>query len=325
MKKISLHILETPQEMAAAEELQRRVWPGTDRDAVPHHMLLAAAQNGGLVVGAVEAETPDETPDQPESDELEFLDRSTPPLQAELVGFVFGFLGMYTTEAGPRLKHCSHMLGVLPGYRDRGVGFLLKRAQWQMVRHQGLDLVTWTYDPLLSVNAHLNIARLGAVCNTYIPDAYGDMTDALNSGLPTDRFEVDWWVNSKRVLGRMSKRPRAPLDLAHYLAAGVPIINPTRIEADALPRPVGLPDIASLVGQSLLLVEIPADFLALKATDRQLAVEWRLHTRSLFEELFKNGYLVTDSVYLPGTNPRSFYVMTYGEAEIMGINKSNQQ
>jgi predicted GNAT superfamily acetyltransferase len=324
MKKISLHILETPQEMAAAEQLQRRIWPGTDRDAVPHHMLLAAAHNGGLVVGAIEAEALDGAPEQPESDELEFLDRSNPPLHAELVGFVFGFLGMYTAQDGSRLKHCSHMLGVLPGYRERGVGFLLKRAQWQMVRHQGLDLITWTYDPLLSVNAHLNIARLGAVCNTYIPDAYGDMSDELNMGLPTDRFQVDWWVNSRRVLGRMSKRPRPALDLAHYLAAGIPIINPTRVAADALPRPVGAADVASLVGQSLLLVEIPADFLVLKATDRELAIEWRLHTRSLFEELLHNGYLVTDAVYLPGTNPRSFYVMTYGEAEIMGINKTEQ-
>ena len=106
-----------------------------------------------------------------------------------------------------------------------------------MVRHQGIDRITWTYDPLLSRNAHLNIARLGAVCNSYIRDAYGEMRDELNQGVPSDRFQVDWWVNSKRVLRRMSKRPRPPLDLAHYLAAGIPIINPTRIGSDDLPRP----------------------------------------------------------------------------------------
>jgi predicted GNAT superfamily acetyltransferase len=78
------------------------------------------------------------------------------------------------------------------------------------------------------------------------------------------------------------------------------------------------------MGNSLLLVEIPADFLALKAADRELAIAWRLHTRNLFEELFQSGYLVTDTVYLSGTHPRSFYVMTYGEAEIMGIKKTNQ-
>jgi predicted GNAT superfamily acetyltransferase len=316
MKKISLHILETPQEMSAAEELQRQIWPGTDRDAVPHHMLMAAAHNGGLVIGAVEIESPGEAPEQPKTDTLEFLDRANPPRQAELVGFVFGFLGMTTSETGMRLKHCSHMLGVLPAYRDRGIGFLLKRAQWQMVHHQGLELITWTYDPLLSVNAHLNITRLGAVCNTYIPDAYGDMSDELNKGLPSDRFQVDWWVSSKRVLRRMSKSPRPPLDLAHYLAAGIPIINPTRIRGNELPYPAELNEIAPFAGHSLLLVEFPADFLKLKAADRELAIAWRLHTRSLFEELFQSGYLVTDAVYLPGTHPRSFYVMTYGESTL---------
>lgn len=316
MKKLTLHILETPQEMVAIEEIQHQIWPGTDRDIVPDHMLLAAVHNGGLVIGAIEIETEGEVAGQPATDELEFLDRSNPPKRAELVGFVFGFPGIYTTPDGPRLKHCSHMLGVLPAYRDQGLGFKLKRAQWQMVRHQGIDRITWTYDPLLSRNAHLNIALLGTVCNSYIRDAYGEMRDEMNLGVPSDRFEVDWWVNSKRVLGRMGKRPRPQLDLAHYLAAGIPIINPTRMGADDLPRPGDPSDTVGLSGQALLLVEIPADFPKLKTADSELAIAWRLHTRSLFEELFQNGYLVTDAVYLPGTNPRSFYVMTNGESTL---------
>ena len=324
MKKLTLHILETPQEMLAIEEIQRQLWAGTDRDIVPDHMLLAVAHNGGLVIGAIEIEARGEAIEQPAPDEIEFLDRSNPPEQAELVGFVFGFPGIYTTPDGPRLKHCSHMLGVLPEYRDQGLGFQLKRAQWQMVRHQGIDRITWTYDPLLSRNAHLNIARLGTVCNGYIRDAYGEMRDEMNQGLPSDRFQVDWWVNSRRVLRRMSKRPHAQLDLAHYLAAGIPIINPTRIGADDLPRPAGPDEIVPFAGQSMLLVEIPADFMKLKATDRELAIAWRLHTRSLFEELFQSGYLATDAVYLSGTHPRSFYVMTFGEADIMGINKTHR-
>lgn len=322
MKKLTLHILETPPEMLAIEEIQRQVWPGTDRDIVPDHLLLAAVHNGGLVIGAIEIETPDEAVAQPAPDELDFLDRNNPPQHAELVGFVFGFPGLYTTPDGPRIKHCSHMLGVLPAYRDQGLGFQLKRAQWQMVRYQGVDRITWTYDPLLSLNAHLNIARLGTVCNTYFRDAYGEMRDEMNRGVPSDRFQVDWWVNSRRVLRRMSKRPPAPLDLAHYLAAGTPIINPSRAASDGLPHPPKQDEITPFTGHSLLLVEIPADFPALKAADRELAIAWRLHTRSLFVELFQSGYLVTDSVYLPGAQPRSFYVMTYGEAEIMGVNKT---
>ena len=324
MKKLTLHILETPQEMLAIEELQHMLWPGTDRDIVPDHMLMAAVHNGGLVIGAVEIDAEDESTEEPATDGLEFLNSINPPSHAELVGFVFSFPGIYDTPDGPRLKQCSHLLGVLPAYRDRGLGFKLKRAQWQMVRHQGIDRITWTYDPLLSRNAHLNIARLGTVCSSYIRDAYGEMRDELNIGVPSDRFQVDWWVNSRRVLRRMGRRPPQPLDLAHYLAAGIPIINPTRIDAKNLPRPASASDVTELTGQSLLLVEIPADFLALKAVDRELAIAWRLHSRELFEMLFQNGYLATDAVYLPGTNPRSFYVMTNGDAEIMGVTKSKE-
>jgi predicted GNAT superfamily acetyltransferase len=83
-----------------------------------------------------------------------------------------------------RARRFSH-IGIDPDQRDAGIGFALKRAQWQMVRHQGLDHITWTYDPLLSRNAYLNIAKLGAVCNTYRRSEYGDMRDG---NALSDRF-----------------------------------------------------------------------------------------------------------------------------------------
>ena len=317
MSRTLLRILETPQEMSAVEELQRQVWPGDETDVVPTHMLLAVVHNGGLLIGAYHA---GETEDESGQAELE---RGEIPPQAPLVGFVFGFPGLYSTPDGPRPKHHSHMLGVRPDQRDRGTGFKLKRAQWQMVRHQGLDRITWTYDPLLSRNAHLNIARLGAVCNTYLLEEYGEMRDGLNSGLPSDRFQVDWWIRSERVNRRLSKHLRRPLDLAHYLAAETTILNPSEIGQDRWPRPpteFHLGEIKNVHAeqeeQPLVLVEIPADFLALKDASPALALEWRLHTRHLFEALFERGYLVTDFVHLPGTYARSFYVLSYGEAKV---------
>jgi predicted GNAT superfamily acetyltransferase len=215
------------------------------------------------------------------------------------------------------------MLGVHPDYRDSGVGFALKRAQWQMVRHQGIDLITWTYDPLLSRNARLNIARLGAVCSTLRRNEYGEMRDETNAGLPSDRFQVDWWVNSSRVFQRLSRKPRLELDLAHFLAAGAQIINPTHVGEDGWPEPPEA-DTQTLLpapgreaeDDSLLLVEIPADFTRLKAARPKLALPWRLHTRSLFEALFSRGYLVTDFIYLRGSAPRSFYVLSHGESTL---------
>lgn len=294
---VRVKILESPEEMAAVEELQRQVWPGSEAEIVPGHVLLTAVHNGGLVLGAF----PDEQAE-------------------ELAGFVFGFPGLYQTPDGPRPKHCSHMLGVHPQQRNQSIGFALKRAQWQMVRHQGLDRITWTYDPLLSRNAHLNITRLGAVCSTYLVNLYGNLRDGLNKGLPTDRFQVDWWVNSTRVHHRLSRKARLSLDLAHYLAAGAQVINPTQAGAGGLPRPPAVPDLAETElgpgAAPMLLVEIPADFQAVKQVSLDLALEWRLHTRELIQDLFQQGYLVTDFVHLPGSQPRSYYVFSHGESTL---------
>ncbi len=291
--RYDLRLIETPDEMAPVEALQRVVWSGSETEVVPTHLLQAVVDNGGLLIGAYEGE--------------------------KLVGFVFGFPGFYPTPDGPRSKHCSHMLAVHPEHRDQGLGFVLKRAQWQMVRHQGLDCITWTYDPLLSLNAHLNIARLGSVCNTYIREAYGEMRDGLNIGLPSDRFQVDWWVNTRRVTRRLSRKPRPPLELAQNLEAEVPLLNTAQPGEDGFPHPTGDPSELSGTPPPMLLVEIPADFPAIRANSPALALEWRLHTRVWFEELFERGYLVTDSIYEPGSTPRSFYVLSYGEAVLEGV------
>jgi len=281
-----IRVLETPAELSAVEELQHLIWPGDETEIVPVHMLRAVAHNGGFVIGAFDA--------------------------GRLVGFVFGFPGLNEASNGPRLFHASHMAGVHPNYRDAGLGFLLKRAQWQMVRQQNIDRITWTYDPLQSRNANLNIAKLGAVCNTYIPNFYGEMRDELNVEMPSDRFRVDWWVNSHRVQRRLGVNLPRKLDLAHYLSAETPYANRTRLNEFGLVTPVSssLPLPLSL----LLLLEIPADITALKFADLALAQEWSHHIRSLFLNLFAKGYLVTDFVFLPGTQPRSFYVLSNGEA-----------
>jgi predicted GNAT superfamily acetyltransferase len=249
-------------------------------------MLITAVHNGGLVVGAF--------------------------AEDQLVGFVFGFPGIEFTPDGPRPKHCSHMLGIHPDQRDSGIGFALKRAQWQMVRHQGLDHVTWTYDPLLSRNAYLNIAKLGAVCNTYRRSEYGDMRDGLNAGLPSDRFQVDWWINTRRVEHRLGKRPRHPLKLENFSKAELqPLYS---LQAS---HPTGSwlrpPEHVAPLNGKLALAEIPSDFPSLKDADFALARDWRFFSRELFETAFTAGYIVTDFVY---DQSRSFYVLAHGESTL---------
>jgi predicted GNAT superfamily acetyltransferase len=306
---IGLQIIERVDELVAVEELQRIVWPGDETEIIPAHLLIAAIQHGGVLVGAY----------LKEGDHL----------TSELAGFVFGFPGFYMTADGPRLLHYSHMLAVHPNYRDQGLGFKLKRAQWQMVRKQGIDRIAWTFDPLQSRNANLNIARLGAVCNTYLIDFYGEMTDGLNVGLPSDRLQVDWWVNSQRVNRRLSRQSRKKLDLAHFLSAGAQIINPSRLAEDGHPHPTSpdpqyFEDISTIPVKemengnhpALILLEIPENITSLKEENISLAKDWRFHTRDLFTSLFAAGYLITDFVHLAGSSPRSFYVLSHGESTI---------
>jgi predicted GNAT superfamily acetyltransferase len=283
MPEWTIHILETPDEMIAVENLQRLVWPGPDVEIVPKDLFLAVIHNGGLVVGALAGEL--------------------------LVGAAFGFPGFYSTPDGPRLKHHSHLLAVHPDWRSQGIGFALKRAQWQIVRKQGLDRITWTYDPLVSRNAHLNIARLGAVCTTYLRSEYGEMRDELNVGLPSDRFQVDWWLNTRRVERRLSRRSRPTLSLANFRLAEATLLELPQ-EQGSMPPP---PDDVPQLNGTLVVVEIPADFQALKAVDLSLARDWRFYTREVFEQSFASGYLVTDFIQEAG---RSFYVLTFGETTL---------
>jgi predicted GNAT superfamily acetyltransferase len=284
---ITVRPLQTASEFHAAEELQRVVWPGSELDVVPLHVLTTVAHNGGLALGAFHGE--------------------------RMVGFLFGFLGTDESSrdrpALARLKHCSHQLAVLSEYRNQSVGYVLKLAQRDFVAAQGVRLVTWTYDPLESRNARLNIAKLGAVCQTYQREVYGEMADDLNLGLPSDRFQVDWWVTSARVKERLFGQ-RLPLVLESFTSAGAVIVNPTLAGPGGLPRPAERT--VALTG-NLAIIEIPAEFQAIKSADMALAHAWRAHTREVFEAAFGMGYWVTDFFHERlGERQRSFYALSRG-------------
>jgi predicted GNAT superfamily acetyltransferase len=289
MPDFEIRPLKTLDDFHAAENVQHAAWHSDDIDIAPLHIMLSIARNGGVALGAF--------------------------AQDQLVGFVLGFLGTsnrYGAEAPAtvKLKHCSHMLGVLPEWQSRGVGYALKVAQREAVLNQGVRLITWTYDPLESRNARLNIARLGAVCDTYIRDYYGELHDDLNRGIATDRFQVDWWIASRRIETRLT-RNRPPLQLRHYLEVGAPIVNAVRWDDRDLPV---CPDSIEPAQSDRFLVEFPADFQAVKRADNALAMAWRLHLRAICEAAFATGYTVIDSLHEPGPRARSFYVMLQTES-----------
>lgn len=258
MQNFSIRLCKSWDECVECEELQKLVWEMQDyRDAVPANLLITAIKNGGLLVGAFE--------------------------ETRMVGFAFGFLGYDYDGGAPRLKHTSHMLGVLPEMRVYGLGAELKWFQRAEALAQGLDLMTWTYDPLQSVNAYLNLTRLGAIARRYYRDAYGEMTDALNIGLASDRFQVEWHLRNERVKRlRAAGNPHVPLSDAPSVY---------RIEWTALGFPV-IVDENPLRGE-ILRVEIPSDITVLKRDALPLAIQWRERTRSTFERAFASGYIAT--------------------------------
>ena len=269
-ESIRIERLHETEDFHACVEVQKQVWGMPDILVVPTHLLITAQKNGGLVLGAFNEE-------------------------GKMVGYLFGFLGTREPSsedqhAAGRLKHCSHMMGVLPEYQAKGVGYLLKLRQRDHALSQGLDLVTWTYDPLESMNANLNLCKLGVVSDTYLRDIYGRMGDELNVGLATDRFQIEWWIRSQRVAERIEKGGEK-LRLDDVLAQGARPVNMTTIGSDGVLRP-SAHDLSATAEH--VLVEVPADFQSIKAADMPLAIEWRMHTREIFCHYLDAGYTVSE-------------------------------
>ena len=86
------------------------------------------------------------------------------------------------------------MLGVLPDYRDAGVGRMLKLAQREDALARGIPLIEWSFDPFEAKNAYFNLERLGAIVRSYVPNMYGIRTSPLDGDLPTDRCIAEWWI-----------------------------------------------------------------------------------------------------------------------------------
>jgi len=83
------------------------------------------------------------------------------------------------------------------------VGVRLKLAQREEALARGVDLITWTFDPLQARNAQLNLRRLGARATEFLENLYGITSSALHYGLPTDRLLVRWELRSPRVEERL--------------------------------------------------------------------------------------------------------------------------
>lgn len=271
---IEIRPVETLEDIHECERLQKLVWGFEDLSIVPHHLIITTLKAGGLLLGAYE--------DQ------------------RMIGFVYGFPGLvFEREGVPQPKHCSLMAAVLPEHRFHGVGYQLKLKQREFVLSQGIDLITWTFDPLQSANAYFNFVKLGVICRQYERNLYGDIRDQLNRGLPTDRFAVEWWVKSPRVIARAKRTERFSLK-------EFPVVNHTKMDKGFLTNV----DVDLACKEERLLVETPRELRALTEGNLELALRWRLELRRIFEHYFQQGYIASEFI-TPEHNgqSRSFYML----------------
>lgn len=292
MDEIVIRPPQTLAEIEQAETVQREAWGIGDLDVIPTHLLHALQHNGAALVGAFDGAT-------------------MVGMSLAVLATVESLTDRVDPVAAARLKMHSAVTGVLPAYQNSDIGYRLKMAQRDFALRIGVRLITWTYDPLLSVNGRFNIGKLGAVCRTYLPNFYGEL-EGINAGLPSDRFEVEWWVTSKRAQSRAGSKWR-PIRLDALVAGGAVLVNEMAFNAAGWPVPP-----AGMVRRpgTLQLVEIPYDFAALKTADNGLAQQWREHSRDVFTTLFDSGYLVTDfAVYEDEQGrDRSFYLLTHQDS-----------
>ncbi|HUB79135.1 MAG TPA: GNAT family N-acetyltransferase [Bryobacteraceae bacterium] len=162
-------------------QLQQAVWGFPDIDLLPVRFLVVVSKVGGHVFGAYDGKM--------------------------MVGFCFAIPGI--KPGGLPYLH-SHMLGVLPAYRDAGVGRTLKLKQREEALARGIELIEWTFDPLELKNAFFNIERLGAIVRRYHENQYGITFSPLHGGLPTDRCYAEWWIASPRVEAILRGESRRP-------------------------------------------------------------------------------------------------------------------
>jgi len=236
--------------------LQERVW-GHDAEIVPASVLFVSAKRGGILIGAFD--------------------------EARLVGFVWSMPGVRDGVG----TQWSHMLGVLPEARGRGLGRALKRAQRDRALAAGVDLVEWTFDPLQAANAHLNVFTLGATSGTYLIDAYGSMSGPLHRGTPTDRLIAEWWIRTPHVERRLGRAGPA-IRSAEILSAPEALSATTD---DGWARP-GDPRLD--LDARRVLIAIPPQFTELQVSAGDLALAWRLASREVFTTYFARGYRVVD-------------------------------
>jgi predicted GNAT superfamily acetyltransferase len=156
---VKLRALAEPEDGDVVNHVIERTWGGQHLD---REVIRALGFSGNTVWGA-------------EAD-------------GDVIGFALGWAGV--DEEGLHVH--SHMVAAVPDRRHAGVGYALKLAQRAAALDQGIEVMRWTFDPMVARNAWFNMGKLGTLADRFYPAFYGEMTDALNAGERSDRLVTRW-------------------------------------------------------------------------------------------------------------------------------------
>jgi len=241
----SLRLCESQDDLAGCVRIQQQIWDYPGSELYPLRLFVNLGQIGGHVVGAFTAE-----------------------------GEQVGLVASMPAWRGKRRYLYSLLLGIVPGHENRGLGRALKLMQRDLALAAGIDCVEWSFDPLRSRNANLNINHLGAQVRRYEPNRYGSVDSRFQRGLASDRLIAEWWLES----------PRAKRALA-----GKPARNSRRKPA--------------------CTIEIPADIDALIRKDMQQARAWQVRVRGQFQQCFAEKLMVAG--FAPGESSAQYLLDAY--------------
>jgi len=176
-KILTLRMCQGLEELDACVRLQVETWGYAGGDIIPRRLFTVAQRIGGQAISAFDHEN-------------------------RMIGFAMSLPGLKPSSRPgepPKPYLHSHMLAVLPAWRNSGIGRALKLYQRREAISRSISLMEWTFDPLEIKNAFLNIRKLGVIVRSYTPDFYGVSSSRLQAGLPTDRLHAEWWMESGRV------------------------------------------------------------------------------------------------------------------------------
>ncbi len=239
-------------ELKLVARLCTQIWQGSSEPPLTTELLRALDKAGNYVVGAFDG--------------------------PDLVGACVGVFG----APAARILH-SHIAGVAPEVRSHNVGFAIKVHQRAWAMQRDVELIEWTYDPLVARNAHINITKLGACPVEYLPNFYGGMRDVINNGDDTDRLLVHWVLDSPAVAAASAGRTRLRTAVSEGNRGAVVALGVSDDGAPATGR----------FGADISLVAVPTDIEQLRVRNPALGRDWRFAVRESLVTLMEEGGRIT--------------------------------